>query len=265
MCPSDKNLPHWTGANNPRASMSSEAETLSRSENPKRDDRLVVTAFCDDRTLVFDLQPGCPNVVGRAETCELRVDHPSVSRRHACFHVGNPVVLEDLQSRNGTVVRGTPVGAKQRVPIHPGDVIECGDVLLLLQALSLEGPTGRLEAAEAVAVERSRPISELIIGAGGRWFQPVGGSRVNLGRRGPLRRVLLSLARQRLQHPGIGLDVQSLIEAGWPGEKILYRAGLSRAYTTIQRLRALGLQDVLLTSDEGYLLQPTFPVRIDEL
>jgi hypothetical protein len=244
--------------------MSSEAETQSRSETPKREDRLVVTAFCDDRTLVFELFADRANVFGRAEGCELRVDHPSVSRRHASFHVGRPVMLEDLQSRNGTVVRGTPLGAKQRVPVRPGDVIECGDVLLLLQSLSADGPAARLGAAEAAAAELAQPITGLVIGAGGRWFQPLGGSRINLGRRGPLRRVLLSLARQRLEHPGIGLDVQSLIEAGWPGEKMLHKAGLSRAYTTVQRLRALGLQEALLTSDEGYLLQPALPVRIDE-
>jgi len=130
--------------------------------------------------------------------------------------------------------------------------------------LSADGPTSKLTPAEAVAAELAHPVTGLVIGAGGRWFQPDGGSRINLGRRGPLRRILLSLAQQRLERPGIGLDVQSLIEAGWPGEKILHKAALSRAYTTIQRLRALGLQDVLLTSDEGYLLQPSLPVRIDE-
>jgi hypothetical protein len=134
----------------------------------------------------------------------------------------------------------------------------------LLQALSLDGPAAKLEAAEAAVAALSGPITELLIGAAGRWFQPVGGTRINLGRRGPLRRVLLTLAKHRLENPGVGLDVQRLIEAGWPGEKILYKAGLARAYTTVQRLRALGLQDALLTSDEGYLLHPTLAVRIEE-
>src|SRR5438046_2182636 len=104
--------------------MSSEAETLARSDNPKREDRIVLTAFWDDQTLVFELRVGDAIVFGRGENCELRVDHPSVSRKHACFHLGHPVTVEDLQSRNGTVVRGTPITAKQRVPVRPGDVIE---------------------------------------------------------------------------------------------------------------------------------------------
>src|SRR5262249_21276148 len=103
-----------------------------------------------------------------------------------------------------------------------------------------------------------------VIGAAGRWFQPNGGARINLGRRGPLRRVLLSLAKQRLEHPGAGLSVHTVIEAGWPGGKILHDARLSRAHTTVPRPPTLGLQDALLTSDDGYLLHPTLPVRIEE-
>jgi hypothetical protein len=234
--------------------MSSEADTRSRSEQPKRAVRLVLTALWDERSAAFELAGNDAIVFGRGESCELRVDHPSVSRRHARFHAGQPVMVEDLHSRNGTIVRGTPLAVQQSVPVKPGDVIECGDVLLLLRTLSIDGATAELDA----------PVTELIVGAGGRWFQPIRGERINLGRRGPLRRVLLSLAKQRLSQPGIGVNVQALIAAGWPGEKILHKAGLARAYTTIQRLRALGLQGVLLTTDEGYLLHPNLPIRIEE-
>jgi len=243
---------------------SSEAETRSRSEHAKRNARLVLAAFWDEHTIVFDLPPDEPVVFGRAETCELRVDHPSVSRKHARFHGGWPVTVEDLRSRNGTVVRGNPLSNKQLVPIRPGDVIECGDVLLLLWELSVEGPTAKLGASEALTVTFGHPITELVIGAEGRWFQLRNGARINLGRRGPLRRALLCLAKQRLEHPGAGLNVQTLIDAGWPGEKMLHNAGLARAYTTIQRLRSLGLQHALLTSDDGYLLNPSLPVRLEE-
>jgi hypothetical protein len=212
---------------------------------------------------VFDLPTDEPVVFGRADHCELRVDHPSVSRRHARFHGGWPVTVEDLKSRNGTVVRGMTV-SKHRVPIRPGDVIECGDVLLLVWELSTHGPTSKLGASEALSATLGRPITELVVGAGGRWFQLRHGARINLGRRGPLRRVLLCLAQHRLESPGAGLSVETVIEAGWPGEKMLHNAGLARAYTTIQRLRSLGLQDALLTSDQGYLLQPSLPVRIEE-
>jgi hypothetical protein len=111
--------------------------------------------------------------------------------------------------------------------------------------------------------QQQSSCSGLVIGEGGRWFQPSGGMRINLGRRGPLRRILLSLAEHRLSNPGIGLKVSALVEAGWPGERMLYKAGIARAYTTIQRLRNLGLQRVLITADDGYLLSPTLPVQIE--
>jgi biotin operon repressor len=57
--------------------------------------------------------------------------------------------------------------------------------------------------------------------------------------------------------------VDALLAAGWPGERVDYEAGVARVYTTIQRLRALGLQNVLVTQDDGYLLDPSTPVRID--
>ena len=54
-----------------------------------------------------------------------------------------------------------------------------------------------------------------------------------------------------------------LIEAGWPGEKMQHEAATLRVYTTIRRLRGLGLGDVLVTRDEGYLLDPEVAVRTE--
>lgn len=50
--------------------------------------------------------------VGRSPECQLRLNDPRVSRRHACFRVqGHRVTLEDLRSRNGTLVNGVPLRA----------------------------------------------------------------------------------------------------------------------------------------------------------
>lgn len=46
-------------------------------------------------------------VVGRAPGCQLTVDDPRVSRRHASFRVeAQRLTVEDLRSRNGTLVNG---------------------------------------------------------------------------------------------------------------------------------------------------------------
>ena len=43
---------------------------------------------------------------------------------------------------------------------------------------------------------------------------------------------------------------------GWPDEKLTKSAGSSRVYTAIRTLRTMGLDDILLTGREGYVLDP---------
>ncbi|MBS2014555.1 MAG: hypothetical protein JST00_16835 [Deltaproteobacteria bacterium] len=94
------------------------------------------------------------------------------------------------------------------------------------------------------------------------WISVAGAPRVDLRRRRALRLVLSELVRQRETAPGKPVTMSRLVEAGWPGEKILVQAGLTRLYVTIRSLRELGLRTVLLRQDDGYLLDPS--VRIAE-
>ena len=60
-------------------------------------------------------------VIGRSEDCDLVLDDPTISRRHARVTVsrtGKRLVIGDLGSRNGTVVAGQAVTAPTRVPIR---------------------------------------------------------------------------------------------------------------------------------------------------
>lgn len=78
-------------------------------------------------------------IVGRDSTCEIRLDDPSVSRRHALLTVrGVTVNVEDLQSTNGILINGRrPTG---RVLLASGDRIQLGSVDTLLEAVgSSEG------------------------------------------------------------------------------------------------------------------------------
>jgi hypothetical protein len=63
------------------------------------------------RYLAHDLElPAGEFVVGRSAECQLSVDDPLVSRRHALFKVGKDgVSVEDLGSRNGVVVNGVKI------------------------------------------------------------------------------------------------------------------------------------------------------------
>jgi DNA-binding NtrC family response regulator len=71
--------------------------------------------------------------VGRSEQADVQLDEPAVSRRHFNLHINSSVVLEDLGSANGTVVRGRKVPSGRRVNVRPGDTIEIGRALLVLQ------------------------------------------------------------------------------------------------------------------------------------
>lgn len=71
-----------------------------------------------------------PTVAGRAADVDLLLADVSVSRRHARFRTevgGEPVVVEDLGSLNGTYVNGSRVEVTE---LHDGDVIRIGRFLL---------------------------------------------------------------------------------------------------------------------------------------
>jgi pSer/pThr/pTyr-binding forkhead associated (FHA) protein len=69
-------------------------------------------------------------VVGRADTADLVLGHPEISRNHCrLFHEGGVWFIEDLVSRSGTMINGTRID--ERTEIHEGDRIRVGAVTLL--------------------------------------------------------------------------------------------------------------------------------------
>lgn len=68
------------------------------------------------------------------------------------------------------------------------------------------------------------------------------------------RRILLALARGAVDDPGRPIPGATLIQAGWPGESILKDAALNRLYVALHQLRRAGLSTVLVTRQDGYLI-----------
>ena len=101
----------------------------------------------------------------------------------------------------------------------------------------------------------------LLIARDGSWFHAPGApASIPLGRRRTIRGVLAALARARHEHPGDAVHLGALIEAGWPGERIVAGAGEERVYAAIATLRRLGLRGLLLQNGDGYLLSPELPL-----
>ncbi len=71
-----------------------------------------------------------------------------------------------------------------------------------------------------------------------------------------MRRVFEGLLAERLDVPGEPLDLDALLAAGWPGERVLPEAASNRVYVAIATLRKLGLRSVLLSRELGCLLDP---------
>ncbi|WP_058270844.1 FHA domain-containing protein [Olsenella massiliensis] len=70
-----------------------------------------------------------PVVVGRSPSSDIVVDEPYVSATHARFTLQGPaLVLEDLDSTNGTLVNGHPIN--QPVTLRDGDEVQVGDAIM---------------------------------------------------------------------------------------------------------------------------------------
>jgi predicted ATPase len=102
----------------------------------------------------------------------------------------------------------------------------------------------------------------LVVGDDGRWFRLFAAREVSLERRASLRRILSALARRRVESPGAALSLDEVLTTGWPGERVDVESGAARVYNAIQRLRRLGLGDILRTRDDGYLLDVETPTAL---
>jgi pSer/pThr/pTyr-binding forkhead associated (FHA) protein len=72
-------------------------------------------------------------VIGRSESVDLCVASNVVSREHAIVTAGEPPMIQDLWSTNGTRVDGRRIAAAETAPLVLGRVIELGNALLILQ------------------------------------------------------------------------------------------------------------------------------------
>lgn len=86
----------------------------------------------------LELPPG-EFVIGRGMECQLAVDDPLVSRRHAALRVdASGVVIEDLGSRNGVRVNGVRIEGPAR--LSSGDRIEIGTQQLVIEGAITSAP-----------------------------------------------------------------------------------------------------------------------------
>ena len=100
---------------------------------------LTARLLWEDR--LIPLSPGA-NVLGRDEDVNVRIDAPSVSRRHARITIaaGEPASIEDLDSKNGTWLGGRRLEGGP-TPLKDGDAVRLGKIELLFLDSKEKGST----------------------------------------------------------------------------------------------------------------------------
>ncbi len=83
--------------------------------------------------MTFALPEAGTIAIGRGDDVALRIDERSISRRHVEVRVGDGVAVRDLGSANGTRIRGRAIPAGEWADVMPGEVVEVGQVMLVLQ------------------------------------------------------------------------------------------------------------------------------------
>lgn len=112
---------------------------------------LELAVFARDAVMVRALPSHGSVALGRDAEGDVRIDDPSVSRRHAVLHLGPPLRIEDLGATNGTYVPDTRVPAKpgetrpqrqlskQAVEIRLGEPVTLGSVTIVVRRGVAEG------------------------------------------------------------------------------------------------------------------------------
>jgi hypothetical protein len=106
------------------------------------------------------------------------------------------------------------------------------------------------------------PRNAWVVADDGSWFRRPNGWRIEVGDRQHARAALRALLRARVDTPGRSLSTDDVLREAWPGERVRKRAGAMRVYVTISTLRDLGLRDLLVNGEGGYLLDPLQVVAV---
>ena len=128
-----------------------------------RENEPRLSAFWEGGSLTRPLPATGTLTIGRSSSCDVRIDHSSVSRKHAILHLGPAPRVEDAGSHNGTRVAGRAAISGAPVTIAPGELIELGQVVLVIQGGDTSSPdvrtSGMRPAASGVPGLMRSPIS----------------------------------------------------------------------------------------------------------
>lgn len=106
------------------------------------------------------------------------------------------------------------------------------------------------------------PIPELTVHHSGDWFSLNDGERIDLTKKGNVKKALLELVAEHAKNPGAPLHWRRMVAGIWNGESILDSAARNRLRVTVAHLRRLGLRPALLSDERGYRIDPRWALRV---
>ncbi len=134
---------------------------VPRVADPSAGLRLIV--FCGGEVSSHVLPRSGEVVIGRGENANVRVDHVTVSRRHATLLLGEDGVrIVDHGSFNGTTIGGKKIAPNVPVPLGLATIAELGETMVVVQ---VDGGAGirasRMPVSSAPRSQRSAAMEHL--------------------------------------------------------------------------------------------------------
>jgi transcriptional regulator with GAF, ATPase, and Fis domain len=191
-----------------------------------REAGLRLVAMWNGGSLTRDLPARGKLTLGRGNDADVRIDHTSVSRRHAALVLGESMRVEDLGSSNGTWVAGNRLEPNASAPVAPGTLIELGTVLLLVQGAASSrpaSPSSPPPAGVVVVDPQMQRVHELIDVVAKSAM-----SVILLGETGVGKEVLASRVHQqssRAAKPFLKINCAALVESLLEAELFGYERG----------------------------------------
>ena len=116
------------------------------------------------KSRIYDVD--LPVVIGRGQRASFRIPHGQISRRHCeLLESKGAVFVRDLGSTNGTMVKGTMLPSKTKVPVPSGSVIKLGELAFRVQyAATSDGSKKALEDSfeDAIDFLEAEPDGETV-------------------------------------------------------------------------------------------------------
>jgi DNA-binding NtrC family response regulator/pSer/pThr/pTyr-binding forkhead associated (FHA) protein len=129
---------------------------------------LSLLVMCEEGVFTYPLPREGEITLGRSEQCEVRVEDPKLSRKHAIVRISGgarqQVSLVDLGSLNGTTLGDRKVAPHQAVQVNVGEMIAIGSTVFVVQSGEAASRKWRLWSHE----QFQRRLAEECVRASGR-------------------------------------------------------------------------------------------------